>query len=359
MRVLEALAFGSCAAVLHVAAFALVTLSEAPGSVGGGDGGAADATVLATGGQIAALVARWQQSPDAVQAVAAPVPPRSDVAPRRDTPQAPVPRRLAQPGTLVATDTAEGRTAPAPDLPAPPPPAPAALVAPESLAALPVPRPDALASPRLPDPATPRLVAPAPMRRPDAAREAAPQAMTQTARALTDPTNTASLAPDRSARPALRPDTLAPPPQARPAKARPSGPQPAPPARAAQRAKGAGATAAPAPKAQVRTQPKAQAGPSAGQVQAAQAQWGAQIRSAVARAQRYPGNTRATGRATVRLDVAPSGQLRAVRLVQSSGHSALDQAALTAARRARLPRAPGILRAASYSFNLPLSFARR
>ena len=100
-------------------------------------------------------------------------------------------------------------------------------------------------------------------------------------------------------------------------------------------------------------------GPSKAAQERARTTWGAGIRTAVARAQRYPRGTTATGVVQIRISVTPAGRLAGVRILRSSGDAVLDRAALRAAQSARLPRAPGGLNASAYSFNLPLNFARR
>ena len=101
------------------------------------------------------------------------------------------------------------------------------------------------------------------------------------------------------------------------------------------------------------------AGLSKGQAAKLQAQWGNKIRSAVARAQRMPRGVKGKSTVLIRLSVTPSGKLASVGIGKSSGNAAIDQAALKAARAARLPRAPKGLSAQSYSFNLPLNFVQR
>jgi protein TonB len=151
------------------------------------------------------------------------------------------------------------------------------------------------------------------------------------------------------------PPSIAPPevPKVRP-QARPAKPQTSQPAQRAARAAGSGNTA--------------QAGdggaaPLATLSQGAradlQASWGASIRARIERRKAYPAAAgRATGTVTVRLTVSPSGRLGGVTVVQSSGNSALDQAALRAVGSARLPKAPQGLTDASYAFTLPMTFAR-
>jgi protein TonB len=163
-----------------------------------------------------------------------------------------------------------------------------------------------------------------------------------------------SLAPSQSPRPKARPETLArnatPKPTPKPKATQTIAP------RAAQKAAGNGGSTASRTTAQTS---KPSTGPSAAALQSAQAAWGAKIRQRVARAQRYPNGTRATGVALMQITVTRGGNVSAVRLVRSSGDAALDAAAVQAIRRARLPAAPKKLAKSSYSFNLPLRFARK
>lgn len=83
-------------------------------------------------------------------------------------------------------------------------------------------------------------------------------------------------------------------------------------------------------------------------------EWGGAIRAAVQRQQSSPG-TRARGTVHLHLQVSTDGRLVHVAISQSSGHAALDRAALQAVQRARLPRAPSGL-SGRYQFNLPLGY---
>lgn len=90
------------------------------------------------------------------------------------------------------------------------------------------------------------------------------------------------------------------------------------------------------------------------------ASWGGQIRARIERRKTYPSSAgRAQGVVTVRLTVQRTGRLASVSVARSSGNAALDRAALQAVRRAgRFPAAPRGLGRASYSFTLPIRFAR-
>lgn len=85
------------------------------------------------------------------------------------------------------------------------------------------------------------------------------------------------------------------------------------------------------------------------------AQWGGGIRAAIQRQQPAAGRA---GRGTVqlRLAVHHDGRLAQVSVTAGSGQGALDQAAIAAVRRARLPRAPQGVSAGVHHFNLPLNF---
>jgi len=90
---------------------------------------------------------------------------------------------------------------------------------------------------------------------------------------------------------------------------------------------------------------------------ALQAQWGAQIQRRVRRKLIYPRGVSGTGSVRVSLTVGRTGKLTALRLLKSSGIAEFDQAALGAVRRARrFAKAPGGLKAATYTFSLSLSF---
>ncbi|MCC6007311.1 MAG: energy transducer TonB, partial [Rhodobacteraceae bacterium] len=89
----------------------------------------------------------------------------------------------------------------------------------------------------------------------------------------------------------------------------------------------------------------------------AMAVWGSQIRARVERARRHPGT--GSGTAVVAFTLSREGALLAVQVAQSSGHAALDRAALEAVRRAApFPPAPDGIRAAQSTFNLPVAFRR-
>ncbi|MCE8009007.1 TonB family protein [Aestuariivita sp.] len=91
---------------------------------------------------------------------------------------------------------------------------------------------------------------------------------------------------------------------------------------------------------------------------AALSQWGARIRGSIERRKRYPSGTRANGTVTLAIAVQSAGRVSSVAVARSSGHAALDRAALTAVQRARIPAAPSGVAPGIHSFVLRVSFAR-
>ena len=84
------------------------------------------------------------------------------------------------------------------------------------------------------------------------------------------------------------------------------------------------------------------------------ATWGGQI---IARIERARPRVNGAGQVTLTLRIGRDGTLNGLGVARSSGNQALDEAALTAVRRAgRFPAAPEGLRDASYAFNLPIRF---
>ncbi len=90
------------------------------------------------------------------------------------------------------------------------------------------------------------------------------------------------------------------------------------------------------------------------------AEWGGAIRSRIERRKRYPAAADGvSGTVTVRLTVTRGGVLTSVAVTASSGHPALDEAAIKAVRSAgRFPAAPRGLPEESYGFTLPMRFER-
>lgn len=127
----------------------------------------------------------------------------------------------------------------------------------------------------------------------------------------------------------------------------------APPPRPAQKAKGQGS----APQAgQAQVKQAKPAAPGASQTRSLMAQWGGRIHASIERNKRFPRGTRASGRVGLRITLSHDGRLQAVSVTRSSGHAALDRAALEAVRRTRFPAAPKGLAAGHHRFNLPVSF---
>ncbi|HEY9037612.1 MAG TPA: TonB family protein [Roseovarius sp.] len=98
---------------------------------------------------------------------------------------------------------------------------------------------------------------------------------------------------------------------------------------------------------------------SAGQRQSLFAQWGAQVRRKIESGKRYPSSARgASGTVQIRITVGRDGALRAVSVAGSSGHAALDDAALRAVKSARrFPQAPRQLTDPTYTFTLAMQFS--
>ncbi|MBZ4023736.1 hypothetical protein CKO11_14880 [Rhodobacter sp. TJ_12] len=102
------------------------------------------------------------------------------------------------------------------------------------------------------------------------------------------------------------------------------------------------------------------AAPSAGRVKSLTAKWGATIRARIERRKSYPSAAgRASGSVGLALRVGRDGALVSASVNRSSGHAALDAAALAAVRRAgRFAPAPEGLTQPSYAFSLAVEFAR-
>ncbi|MCK0149079.1 energy transducer TonB [Marivita sp. S6314] len=330
MRVVEVALFLTLSGALHVAALTLAPPQT--GGSGGGEGGTADLSLTAASPTLAAMVDAWDRPPETSTAPVMQPPQPAPEAPRPTAERAvltpPAPETLAHAALAPMPPDLDTR------LPAPPVPLAQTDLGQFEAPALPLPA------------ALPRTTqTERPMRhRPDAA---VPNAASDALPTVDTAPPRGAYAPTASLRPEARTVRRAAPAKAKPA---PSA------ARPAQTARGSGqsSSSAVAPK----TKAPAAAGPSKAQLAQAQASWGAKIRSSVARAQRYPNGTRARGTVKLQISVSPAGRVVGVSVVQSSGDRRLDKAALAAVKRARLPRAPKGLTAASYRFNLPLSFKR-
>ncbi len=177
-----------------------------------------------------------------------------------------------------------------------------------------------------------------------------------------------ALLPQLPAQTGLAPDALAPPPPPQPETLpepepdRPAAPpKPQPKADATPKADRPPAPSQASASAAARSveQGSASATATAGRVQDLRASWGAAIRKKIERRKSYPrGAGKAAGTVTVQLTVTRAGGLATVALARSSGHPALDAAALSVVRQAGgFPKAPAGLTEASYVFTLPINFA--
>lgn len=326
MRGVEMLVFGTMAGGLHLGALSIWS-DYAPAGMPGGQGGTASISVQAAPATLAALTQTWETPPDVAQEaqpVSMPVPTPTPVRP-----------------------TAQQRPAHT----APPPPSLVQAAAPQSLTVL-QPAPHALV----------RLEATLQGRVPLAAsapQAPTPQQMTrlevptQSARALTAPRtpqrftrDTQPIAPSAQAplaapRPLARP--LAPPEHVATA---PSAARP----RLISAGTGGTARANSGQNGQIEANAL-----SAGKARSLEAAWGAAIQAKVQRNARASGTGQATVR--VRLQVATSGKLVAVRLARGSGNAKADAAALKAVTRARrFKAAPQELSKPLYTFQVTLRF---
>jgi len=86
--------------------------------------------------------------------------------------------------------------------------------------------------------------------------------------------------------------------------------------------------------------------------------WGSKIHGAIERQKFYPSGTRAQGRVILNLIVQSDGRLVKIEIFKSSGTALLDNAALTAVKRANLPVAPEGLTEDKYRFQIPIKMSR-
>ena len=86
--------------------------------------------------------------------------------------------------------------------------------------------------------------------------------------------------------------------------------------------------------------------------------WGSKIHSAIERQKFYPSGTRAQGRVILNLIVHSDGRLVKTEIFKSSGTALLDNAALTAVKRANFPEAPEGLIEDKYRFQIPIKMSR-
>ncbi|MBV2360499.1 TonB family protein [Thalassococcus sp. CAU 1522] len=330
IRVFEGTVFLTLAGAVHLAALTL-----APVSVGGaaqGAGGRESVTLAPATETLAALVAQWTAPPEVSQVTVPFVAPAADRAP---TPLAPPVATALHRAVPAAPRVAPARDSAPRELMAPAPrslttDAPQAPIQPEPATALPLPE-------------TPLSGTGAPARKPavlpspETAQGAAP-----------------FVAPEPPSSP--RAPTASPKPEARPAAlAQADAPAAAPRASRAEPRKTAAGSGRTGQSTERAVRDPAPKGADAGTLRKAQAAWGAQIQAAVNRAVRAPsGGVR--GRVTLQLTVTRSGKLSGLTVARSSGNRAIDNAAVKAARRARLPVAPKTLTNSSYTFSLPLNF---
>ncbi|WP_116083818.1 energy transducer TonB [Tropicimonas sp. IMCC34011] len=375
----DMIAAGAAALAIHAAAFGL--REPQGGAQSAGDGGSALVSLEASSASVAAMVEAWETPPDVSEPAPVTAPPPPDMV---DAPPPPPPVSESRPAsaaprtpTAPAPETMAALAPPPPPPPAPPPPETVALPTAEA----PEDPPDEeeleeaeeeLRADEAPDAAEPDEPEPelAEDQPPETDPAEEPVQLSEEARELLERDDISPLAPAQVAtRPREmpeRPDPPPPPPQPKRAEAQPQPKrqqqQPAEPARqasrssaasAAQRAAGSGGgqNAGGNRQSSVATL-------SSAQVANLKAQWGASIRNRVERGKRYPsGARRASGTAVVQLTVTRAGGLAGVRLVQSSGNAAIDQAAVQAVQRAgRFPAAPSQLPGNAHSFNLPISF---
>ncbi|MDR7123954.1 TonB family protein [Pseudotabrizicola sp. 4114] len=281
---------------LHIAAF--VSQPAPAGAVSSGAGGEDLVSLQAADASLADLVADWDRPPQPV----------TEPAPELAMPEAPEPppqmAALAEPAL---------------------PPAPPPMLALPQMADTPL-----VADVTLPEP--PPDIAPEPEPEPEPVPKVRPKAKPQV---VTKPPE-----PRQVAKPAE---------QKKPPASQPSAGQ------VAQKAAGTGGGA------QAGQGGEAQAATlSAARINDLQSSWGASVRARVERRKRYPSAARgASGTVTVRLTVSRAGALTGVGIAKSSGNAALDEAAISAVRQAgKFAAAPKGLTDASYSFTLPMKFAR-
>lgn len=316
-RVAEIAGFLGLSAVVHAGMMAGLggTLGGAEGQ---GAGGSDRVTLQAAPDSIAALTERWTTAPEPATVPAALQTPEmstQSLQMQADDPvlrrtQPPSPPQLRQDPPAISTAPARPTLAPIPSV-APPVPA-----VPDTANAL---------SQQAESPPT-RLTAPGAQTHPDLDTAAPP------------PLGSTRLAAAISPRPTARPFEA--PPR-----------QPASTPQAARVADGAGGGTS---QGAAETPPRTAPALSAAQHQSLMSQWGAQI---MARIERARPRVRASGQVVLALQVARSGQLAGLSIARSSGDPALDEAALSAVRRAgRFPAAPDALTEASYGFSLPIRF---
>jgi len=312
---LEFSSFVAVATALHLGLWAGL---PAGGGQSAGAGGEALVSLEAAPGALQALADAWRQPPEAQAQVSPPLPE--------------APARATEPALPRATD------------PTPRQAAPRAVPGPQSKPSAPPP-PVPSPAPKIADSAPRFAVAPEAASAPGDPTFAPPE------------TAPAAVVPP-AALPAPSPETAPPRPEPAPQKSPPAEPEAhpdtpaAPPPVPAQKAAGSGGRQA----AGNRGAAEVSTGNPALR-QSLMARWQGAIGAAIERRKRYPRGSRGSGRVVLTLTITRQGQLAAVAVTRSSGQPLLDEAALSAVRRARLPAAPRGLDEPRYSFRLPLSFA--
>lgn len=341
LRVPLALALASAA---HVAAFAMVP-HRIGTSGGAGEDGTALISLQAASDQIAALVQEWDRPPVLADLTVPDVP---LPAPTPDLPQltpADAPPLLAVAPPKVPPPLA--------DLP------PEAAVAPSPAPNVEI---GAVAGLALTFPKQEETAVHAPAAAPDTVPQAPTVAPPTVSSATADvaPPSATPPAPATSDRPEPRPKAAAQPKTARteptphPTKAAPK-PRATEAPSAGQKASGAGqgTVAGQGERAKGTTLSKAR-------INDLKSGWGSEIRARIEARKRYPAQANgASGKVTLRLTITRDGRLSAVSVAKSSGSAVLDAAAVRAVKATgRFSHAPKGLSEASYSFTLPMSFAR-
>jgi TonB family protein len=86
--------------------------------------------------------------------------------------------------------------------------------------------------------------------------------------------------------------------------------------------------------------------------------WGSKIHRAIELKKFYPSGTRAHGRVVLNIVVHSSGNLVNTEIIKSSGVILLDNAAITAVKRAHFPMAPEGIIEDRYRFQIPIKMSR-
>ena len=334
MKLMDWIIFGGLALIAHVTLIAWAYEPNGGNTGSGGAQGVDSVSVTAADAQMSNMIAKWTQTPEVIEDISQPEqmlkpqldPPRDILATDRiqiDPPVAP-----KQPARMVKT---------APD---PRPQAPEPLKVPSvtrsdiaQIPTLPVQTESDTALPTVSTASTPDIQIPtfhqeSPLK---PAVAAPPQLDIATADPIAAPVN--QNVPSK--RPKPRPSSI---PQI------------------AQTAKGTGKTLQAAVSSQSKSATETNAEQKAKQ-QSDTSAWAKKIRNAIERKKFYPKGTRARGRVMIQVSVAPNGRLLNATVVQSSGFDVLDQAALTAVKRAQFPKAPESLRKPRYNFRIPIRLA--